>query len=157
MGTLWQPHPTQDQPAPQGGFGIDSRIGAAAPRAPAASRENSRPQAILKFQPCNSFDYRVSYEPQLAQVLYPTAFFIIEISNLWQILQKPNTISFLMSIHTFLYDFWIWLILILLQNKIFSQNPEICWKKIIKLKSRKEIQNWKFHTNMLLNFTNLSF
>ena len=44
MGTLWQPHPTQDQPAPPGGFGIDSRIGAAAPRAPAASRENCHPQ-----------------------------------------------------------------------------------------------------------------
>ena len=32
--------------------------------APAASRENSRPQAILKLQPCNSFDHRVRYEPQ---------------------------------------------------------------------------------------------
>ena len=65
MGTLWQPHPTQDQPAPPGGFGIDSRIDAAAPRAPAASMEDSLPQAILKFQPRNSFDYKVRYEPQL--------------------------------------------------------------------------------------------
>ena len=47
------------------GFGIDSRIGVAAPRAPAASREDSRPQAILKSQPHNSFDYRVRYESQL--------------------------------------------------------------------------------------------
>ena len=45
---------------------IDPRLGAAALRAPAASREDSRPQAILKFQPRNSFDYRVRYEPQLA-------------------------------------------------------------------------------------------
>ena len=64
MGSFWQPQPTQDQPAPPEEFEIDSRIGAAAPRAPAASKENSRPQAILKFQPRNSFDYRVRYEPQ---------------------------------------------------------------------------------------------
>ena len=61
MGTLWQPHPTQDQPAPQGGFGIDSRIGAAAPRAPAASREDSRPQAILKFHCPSSWDFRACH------------------------------------------------------------------------------------------------
>ena len=48
-----------------GGVGIDSRIGAAAKRAPAASRENSCLQAILKFQPRNSFDYRVCYKHQL--------------------------------------------------------------------------------------------
>ena len=41
---------------------ITPRLGAAALRAPAASREDSRPQAI---QPRNSFDYRVRYEPQL--------------------------------------------------------------------------------------------
>ena len=67
---VWQEGPydnhtaPQDQPAPPEGFGIDPRIGAAALRAPAASREDSRPQAILKFQPCNSFDYRACYEPQ---------------------------------------------------------------------------------------------
>ena len=44
---------------------INPRLGAAALRAPAASREDSRPQAILKLQPRNSFDYRVRYEPQL--------------------------------------------------------------------------------------------
>ena len=44
---------------------IDPRLGAAALRAPAASREDSRPQAILKLQPRNSFNYRVRYEPQL--------------------------------------------------------------------------------------------
>ena len=58
MGTLWKPHPTQDQPAPPGGFGIDSSIGAAAQRAPEASREDSCPQAILKLHHPNSLDYR---------------------------------------------------------------------------------------------------
>ena len=45
---------------------IDLRLGAAALRAPAASREDFHSQAILKLQPRNSFDYRVRYEPQLA-------------------------------------------------------------------------------------------
>ena len=49
---------------------IDPRLGAAALRAPAASREDSRPQAILKLQPRNSFDYRVRYEPQLPVLIY---------------------------------------------------------------------------------------
>ena len=49
---------------------IDPKLGAAAPRAPAASREDSRPQAILKLQPRNSFDYRVCYAPQLFTALY---------------------------------------------------------------------------------------
>ena len=35
------------------------------PAITAASREDSRLQAILKLQPRNSFDYRVRYEPQL--------------------------------------------------------------------------------------------
>ena len=48
---------------------IDPRLGAAALRAPAASREDSRPQAILKLQPRNSFDYRVRYEPQLKALM----------------------------------------------------------------------------------------
>ena len=43
---------------------INPRLGAAALWAPAASREDSRPQAILKLQSCNSFHYRVRYEPQ---------------------------------------------------------------------------------------------
>ena len=49
MGSLWQPHPTQDQSKPPGGFEIDHRIGSAATRAPAASKVDSCPQAILKF------------------------------------------------------------------------------------------------------------
>ena len=44
---------------------IDPGLGAAATRVPAASRDDARPQAILKFQPRNSFDYRVRHEPQL--------------------------------------------------------------------------------------------
>ena len=48
---------------------INPRLGAAKLRAPAASREDSRPQAILKLQPCNSFDYRVRYEQQLTTYL----------------------------------------------------------------------------------------
>ena len=44
---------------------IDLRLGAAALRAPAAFMVDSRPQAILKLRPRNSFDYRVRYKPQL--------------------------------------------------------------------------------------------
>ena len=47
------------------GFVIDPKLGDVAIWAQAASREDSRPHAILKFQPNNSFDYRVRYEPQL--------------------------------------------------------------------------------------------
>ena len=46
---------------------FDPRLGAAALRAPAASREDSGPQAILKLQPPNSLDYRVLYKPQSFQ------------------------------------------------------------------------------------------
>ena len=72
MGTLWQPQPTKDQPAPPGGFGIDSRIGAAALRAPAASMEDSRPQAILKFHRLSSLDYRVRHELPVGNQVYLT-------------------------------------------------------------------------------------
>ena len=64
MRSFWQPHPTQDQPAPPEGFEIDSRIGAAAPRAPTVSKEDSRPQAILKFRPPSSLDYKARHGPQ---------------------------------------------------------------------------------------------
>ena len=49
---------------------IDPRLGAATLRAPAASMVDSRPQAILKLRPRNSFDYRVRYEPQPIYALY---------------------------------------------------------------------------------------
>ena len=51
-------------PHPPGWCRIDPGIGAATTRVLAASREDSCPQAILKFQPCNSCDYRACYEPQ---------------------------------------------------------------------------------------------
>ena len=41
--------PFPGQPTPEGGFGIDPRLNAAALRAPTASREDYRSQAILKF------------------------------------------------------------------------------------------------------------
>ena len=69
---------------PSGGFGIDSKIGAAALRAPAASREDTRPHAILKLQPCNSFDYRVRYEPQLKPIIYHLSSLKISMLNLSQ-------------------------------------------------------------------------
>ena len=68
-GSLWQPHRPQDQPAPPGGFGIDPRLGAAALRAPAASKEDYRPQAILKLHRPSSLDYRVRHELPVKQWL----------------------------------------------------------------------------------------
>ena len=41
--------------------GIDPGLGTVATRVPAASRENSRPQAILKFQRPSSLDYRARH------------------------------------------------------------------------------------------------
>ena len=43
------------------GFGIDSRLGAAALRAPAASKEDYRSQAILKLHRPSSLDYRARH------------------------------------------------------------------------------------------------
>ena len=40
---------------------IDLRLGAAALRAPAASRKDSRPQAILKFHNPSGLDYRARH------------------------------------------------------------------------------------------------
>ena len=37
---------------------FDPRLGAAALRAPVASKEDSRPQAILKFHHTSSLDYK---------------------------------------------------------------------------------------------------
>ena len=47
---------------------IDPRLGAAALRAPAASREDSRPQAILKFHRPSSLDYRARHGPKTSDV-----------------------------------------------------------------------------------------
>ena len=70
QGSLWQQYCPHDQSLPPGRCRIDPGLGAATTRVPAASREDSCPQAILKFQPSNSFDYRVRYEPQLNQSSY---------------------------------------------------------------------------------------
>ena len=50
LGSLWQPHPTQDQPAIPGDFGIDPSIGGATTRVPAASREDSHHPQIPSSQ-----------------------------------------------------------------------------------------------------------
>ena len=49
---------TTFQPVPPGKVLIDSRLGAVATRASVASREDSNPQAILKFHGPASLDYR---------------------------------------------------------------------------------------------------
>ena len=66
MTTTPFPEPT----CTQGGYGIDPGLIAATTRVPVASMEDSRPKAILKFQPSNSFKYRVCYEPQLLMFMY---------------------------------------------------------------------------------------
>ena len=70
MGSFWQPHPNQDQPAPPGGFDIDPRIDAAAQRAPAASKEDFHIQAILKFHPPSSLDYRAHHGLPVRPAVY---------------------------------------------------------------------------------------
>ena len=60
--------------------GIDPRLGAAALRAPAASIKDYRPQAILKFQPRNSFDYRVRNEPQLQGLIGLSFFMTLQVA-----------------------------------------------------------------------------
>ena len=57
MITTLPPGPT----SPPGGFGIDPRLGAAAIRAPAASKEDYHPQAILKLHRPSSLDYRACH------------------------------------------------------------------------------------------------
>ena len=49
-----------------------TRIGAVAQRAPAASMEDSRPQAILKFHRLSSLDYRVRHELLVGNQVYLT-------------------------------------------------------------------------------------
>ena len=61
MTTTPPPGPTR---TPRG-FGIDPRLGAAALRAPAASREDFHPQAILKLHRPSSLDYRARHRLQI--------------------------------------------------------------------------------------------
>ena len=60
FGLKWVPYDKNTQPTTnphhQGGFKIEPRIDAAATRAPAASKEDSHPQAILKFHHPSSLD-----------------------------------------------------------------------------------------------------
>ena len=57
MTTTPPPGPTR---TPRG-FGIDPRLGAAALRAQAVSKEDSRPQVILKFHHPSRLDYRARH------------------------------------------------------------------------------------------------
>ena len=61
FGLKWGPSDNHTQPRTNP-HQIDSRIGGAAPRAPAASMEDSRPQAIVKFNRLSSLDYRVRHQ-----------------------------------------------------------------------------------------------
>ena len=64
---VWQEGPYDNHtaprtnPHPQGGFGIDHRLGVAALRIPAASREDFRPQAILKFHCPSCLNYKACH------------------------------------------------------------------------------------------------
>ena len=53
--------PNRDQPTPPGEFEIDFRTGLATTRAPEASKEDSHPQAILKFHRPSSLNYRAQH------------------------------------------------------------------------------------------------
>ena len=66
MTTTPPPGPTR---TPRG-FGIDPRLGAAALRATAASKEDSHPHAILKLQRPSSLDYRARHGPPVGLDLF---------------------------------------------------------------------------------------
>ena len=65
QGSFWQPHRPYDQPATPGWCRIDPGLGAATTRVPAVSREDSRPHAMLKFQPHNSLITGSTMSPSL--------------------------------------------------------------------------------------------
>ena len=72
---LDQPIPPGEEPAPRGGFRIDQGLDAVTTRVPAASREELQFSSIHKFQPRNSFNYRVDYEPKLTKTGMEDLFF----------------------------------------------------------------------------------
>ena len=78
------------------GFGIDPRLDAAIPRALAASREDSHPQAIHKFHRLNSLDYRVLHG---LPVKIPTTLF-----NMYAIALKTQS-GFVGTHETWFYSF----------------------------------------------------
>ena len=61
--------PPPGAPRTPRGFGIDYGLGLSATMIPAVSKEDSCPQAILKFYPHNSIYYRIHYGPQLEHQL----------------------------------------------------------------------------------------
>ena len=64
------------------GFGIDPRIGAAAQRAPAASKEDSCPQAILKVHRPSNLNYRARHRLPISLGLKHTVNYQIVINYL---------------------------------------------------------------------------
>ena len=88
-GSPWQLHCHQNQPAPQEGFEIDSKLGAVPLRAPEASREDLRPQAILKIHRPSSLDYRASHVFQvnlttpLIEYVFALSYRISDSSPIW--------------------------------------------------------------------------
>ena len=80
FGLKWDIHDNLTQPKtnlhPSGGFEIDSRIGAAATRAPAASKEDSHPQAILKAHRLSSLDYRSRHVVPVSTGIYLVILFL---------------------------------------------------------------------------------
>ena len=64
---VWQEGPYDNHTTPRTNpqtpreFGVDPRLGAVTLRAPSASREDSRPQTLLKFHRPSSLDYRARH------------------------------------------------------------------------------------------------
>ena len=91
--------PGPDQPAPQGGVGIDSRLDAAALKAPAASREDSCPQAILKFHLPSSLDYRACHGLPVGNDVFHHQNFLVIFTTLFKLhLLLQNFILYLFYI-----------------------------------------------------------
>ena len=66
MTTIPPPGPTRTP----GGFGIELRLGAAVIRAPASSKEDYRPQAILRLYRPSSLDDRIRHSIIVSQLCY---------------------------------------------------------------------------------------
>ena len=71
------------------GLSIDSRIGAATTRAPAASKVDSHPQAILKFHHSISLDYRAHHGLPVISKNYPEFLHEIHDSILINVIEQP--------------------------------------------------------------------
>ena len=115
--TICQLHCPQDQTTPPGGLGIDPRLGAAILRAPAASREDSRPQAILKFHRPSSLDYRARHGPPVNIARYSSDHWIQYVPDENQ--QTLNFVTFqvISKMSLFISIFMIQLVYIDLDKK----------------------------------------